>query len=61
VRIDKTYQFDTPMGRRTLTDLFDGHRQLLVQHLMLAPSWGQACKNCSYMADHTDGATAHLA
>jgi predicted dithiol-disulfide oxidoreductase (DUF899 family) len=61
VRIDKTYQFDTPMGRRTLADLFDGRRQLLVQHLMLAPSWGQACKNCSYMADHTDGTTAHLA
>jgi len=61
VRIDKSYQFDTPMGRRTLADLFDGRRQLLVQHLMLAPSWGQACKNCSYMADHTDGATVHLA
>jgi predicted dithiol-disulfide oxidoreductase (DUF899 family) len=30
VRIDKTYKFDTPMGRRTLADLFDGRRQLLV-------------------------------
>ena len=60
VRIDKTYKFDTPMGCRTLTDLFDGRRQLLVQHLMLAPGWEQACKNCSYMADHTDGAIVHL-
>jgi predicted dithiol-disulfide oxidoreductase (DUF899 family) len=49
------------MGCRTLTDLFDGRRQLLVQHLMLAPGWEQACKNCSYMADHTDGAIVHLA
>lgn len=61
VQIDKTYTFDTPVGPRTLGDLFDGRRQLLVQHLMFAPGWQQACKNCSFMADHTDGATKHLA
>jgi predicted dithiol-disulfide oxidoreductase (DUF899 family) len=61
VRIDKTYIFDTPMGRRTLAELFDGRRQLLVQHFMFASDWEQGCKNCSYMADHTDGATVHLA
>jgi predicted dithiol-disulfide oxidoreductase (DUF899 family) len=61
VRIDKTYTFDTPAGRRALADLFDGRRQLLVQHFMLAPGWEQGCKNCSYMADHTDSATVHLA
>lgn len=60
-RIEKSYEFDTPAGRRTLADLFEGRRQLLVQHLMLAPGWEQACKNCSYMADHTDGAIVHLA
>jgi hypothetical protein len=37
VRIDETYTFDTPVGRRTLADLFDGRRQLPVQHFMLAP------------------------
>ena len=61
VHIDKTYTFDTPLGRRALADLFNGRRQLLVQHLMLAPGWEQACKNCSYMADHTDAAIVHLA
>jgi predicted dithiol-disulfide oxidoreductase (DUF899 family) len=61
VRIDKTYSFDALAGRCTLADLFDGRRQLLVQHLMLAPGWEHACKNCSYMADHTDGAIVHLA
>jgi predicted dithiol-disulfide oxidoreductase (DUF899 family) len=61
VRIDKTYTFDTPAGRRTLADLFAGRRQLLVQHFMLAPGWGEGCKNCSYMADHTDSTLAHLA
>jgi predicted dithiol-disulfide oxidoreductase (DUF899 family) len=40
VRIDKNYVFDTPEGRRTLADLFDGRRQLLVQHFMFAPGVG---------------------
>ncbi len=61
VRIAKPYHFDTPAGRRTLAELFDGRSQLLVQHFMLGPGWEQGCKNCSYMADHTDGALIHLA
>jgi len=61
VRLDKDYVFDTPDGRRTLAELFDGRRQLLVQHFMLAPGWEQGCKSCSFMADHVDGANLHLA
>jgi len=61
VRVDKTYTFDTLAGRRTLAELFDGRRQLLVQHFMFAPGWEQGCKSCSYMADHTDATTLHLA
>ena len=61
VRLDKTYTFDTLEGRRTLADLFDGHRQLMVQHFMFAPGWEQGCKSCSFMADHLDGALPHLA
>ena len=61
VRIDKDYVFDGPDGRRTLADLFDGRRQLLVQHFMLGPGWEQGCKSCSYMADHSDGMNVHLA
>ena len=61
VRIDKVYTFDTPAGTRTLADLFEGRRQLLVQHFMLGPGWEQGCPSCSYMADHTDGMTVHLA
>jgi len=60
VRIDKTYIFNTTVGGRSLADLFDGRRQLLMQHFMLAQGWEQGCKSCSYMADHTDGAVAHL-
>ncbi len=61
VQVDKPYVFDGPDGRQKLADLFDGRSQLLVQHFMLAPGWEQGCPSCSYMADHTDGMTAHLA
>jgi predicted dithiol-disulfide oxidoreductase (DUF899 family) len=61
LRMDKDYSFDTPTGRRTLPELFEGRRQLLVQHFMLAPGWEEGCKSCSFMADHNDGMTAHLA
>jgi len=61
VRIDENYVFDAPEGRRTLAELFDGRRQLLVQHFMLAPGWEQGCKSCSFMADHSDGMNVHLA
>jgi predicted dithiol-disulfide oxidoreductase (DUF899 family) len=60
-RVRKDYVFDTPDGRRSLADLFDGRRQLLVQHFMLAPGWEQGCPSCSFMADHTDGMNVHLA
>lgn len=61
VRISKTYVFETPEGRRTLVDLFDGRQQLLVQHFMLGPGWEQGCPSCSFMADHSDGMNIHLA
>ena len=61
VRVDKNYLFDTSDGKRSLADLFDGRRQLLVQHFMFAPGWEQGCPSCSFMADHTDGMNVHLA
>ncbi|MGE0211436.1 MAG: DUF899 domain-containing protein, partial [Parvibaculaceae bacterium] len=61
VRVDKAYTFEAPGGRVSLADLFDGRPQLLVQHFMFGPGWDQGCPSCSYMADHTDGMTVHLA
>ncbi|HEX5687318.1 MAG TPA: thioredoxin family protein [Ideonella sp.] len=61
VRIDKPYVFDDPEGRRSLAELFEGRRQLVVQHFMFAPGWEAGCKSCSFMADHVDGARLHLA
>lgn len=60
-RVGKNYVFDTPDGKRTLAELFEGRRQLLVQHFMLGPDWEQGCQSCSFMADHTDGMNVHLA
>ncbi len=60
VRIEKDYVFDAPEGRRTLADLFEGRRQLVVQHFMFAPGWEQGCPSCSFMADHIDGAKVHV-
>lgn len=60
-RVDKDYVFDTAEGRRTLSELFGGRRQLLVQHFMLGPGWEEGCPSCSFMADHTDGMNVHLA
>src|SRR4029453_13200341 len=60
-RVQKSYVFDAPEGRRTLAELFDGRRQLLVQHFMFGPGWKQGCPSCSFMADHTDGMNVHLA
>jgi predicted dithiol-disulfide oxidoreductase (DUF899 family) len=61
VRVERNYVFDTVAGPRTLAELFEGRRQLLVQHFMLGPGWEQGCPSCSFMADHTDGMTVHLA
>ena len=61
VRMEKDYVFDTPAGPRRLAELFQGRRQVLVQHFMLGPGWEQGCKSCSFMADHLDGISLHLA
>lgn len=59
-RIEADYRFDTPAGKRSLAELFDGRRQLVVQHFMLGPGWQQGCPSCSFMADHIAGARLHL-
>ena len=61
VKIEKDYQFESRKGRIPLAALFDGRSQLVVQHFMLGPGWGEGCPSCSYMADHTEGMLPHLA
>src|SRR5215510_13932939 len=61
VKIDKNYVFDTPNGKQTLADLFDGRSQLIIKHFMFGPGWKEGCVGCSFGADHIDGANLHLA
>ncbi len=60
MKIDKAYQFDTVDGPKTLSDLFDGHRQLIVYHFMFPPGADYRCLGCSLLCDHIDGANQHL-
>lgn len=60
-RVEKDYAFEAPEGRATLADLFGGHSQLLVYHLMFGPDWTEACKSCSFWADNFNGIDVHLA
>jgi predicted dithiol-disulfide oxidoreductase (DUF899 family) len=60
VQVDKRYIFDGPHGTRTLADLFGGNSQLLIYHFMFGPDWAEGCPSCSLLADHFDGAVAHL-
>jgi predicted dithiol-disulfide oxidoreductase (DUF899 family) len=47
VKVDKTYTFDTPDGKKTLLDLFQGRRQLIVYHFMFDPAWEKGCPGCT--------------
>ena len=60
-KVEKNYVFDGSKGKETLADLFDGRSQLIVYHFMFGPGWSEGCPSCSYLADHYDGMTIHLA
>jgi predicted dithiol-disulfide oxidoreductase (DUF899 family) len=53
--VEKPYEFDGPGGKRSLLDLFDGRRQLIVYRAFFDPDvfgWpDHACRGCSFGAD----------
>jgi predicted dithiol-disulfide oxidoreductase (DUF899 family) len=59
--VKETYEFDGPDGKRSLLDLFDGRRQLIVYRAFHEPGvfgWpDHACRGCSMLADQV----AHVA
>jgi len=59
VEVTDSYMFATEAGGASLLDLFDGRRQLIVQHFMFGPDWREGCDGCSMMADHI-GPLSHL-
>ncbi|PWU10763.1 MAG: DUF899 domain-containing protein [Verrucomicrobia bacterium] len=60
-KVEKEYVFEGPDGKESLGDLFGRKRQLIVQHFMFGPGWGEGCPHCSFWADHWDAALVHLA
>jgi predicted dithiol-disulfide oxidoreductase (DUF899 family) len=60
VKVEKNYLFDSPTGKKSLSDLFEGRSQLIVKHFMFAPGWKEGCVGCSFGADHVGGALVHL-
>lgn len=60
VKVEKSYVFDTPHGKASLADLFDGRSQLIVKHFMFGPAWEEGCVGCSFEVDHVEGALVHL-
>jgi predicted dithiol-disulfide oxidoreductase (DUF899 family) len=61
VRVDKPYLFSGSDGPATLAELFEGRRQLIVQHFMFDPSWEDGCPSCTAASDElSPGLLAHL-
>jgi predicted dithiol-disulfide oxidoreductase (DUF899 family) len=68
VRVDKEYVFEGPHGTATLRDLFEGRRQLIVDHMMWSYDFDETgeevprdtgCPSCSGRADNI-GNLVHL-
>jgi predicted dithiol-disulfide oxidoreductase (DUF899 family) len=61
VRIEKQYVFEGPSGQVGLSNLFDGCRQLVLQHFMFAPDSDAGCSSCTAGVDEMSaGLLQHL-
>jgi predicted dithiol-disulfide oxidoreductase (DUF899 family) len=61
VRVDKEYVFTGPHGPVTLTGLFGGKRQLIIQHVMFGPEYDAPCPGCSAaISELSPGVLEHL-
>ncbi len=47
VKIEKDYVFDSEAGEVSLADMFEGRKQLIVQHFMFHPDWESGCPGCT--------------
>lgn len=47
VKVEKTYRFVGEEGEKTLLELFEGKRQLIIQHFMFDPTWDEGCQGCT--------------
>jgi predicted dithiol-disulfide oxidoreductase (DUF899 family) len=59
-RVEKEYIFKGASGDVSLSDLFAGRSQLMIQHFMFEPDAVEGCVGCSFGADHVDSARQHF-
>src|SRR5262245_16197264 len=57
--VEQDYAFEGPSGRLTLSDLFEGRRQLVLYHHMLKKDDPSPCAGCSMFTDNVGNIT-HL-
>ncbi len=60
VAVEADYQFQSENGLTSLSDLFDGRKQLAIYHFMFGQDWEEGCPSCSLWADSFDGNDAHF-
>ena len=67
--VEKAYTFEGEKGRQTLSEVFEGRRQLVIYHAMFNPEtvrphtpWttDAPCYVCSFWMDNFNGITVHL-
>ncbi|KFY74392.1 hypothetical protein V498_09985, partial [Pseudogymnoascus sp. VKM F-4517 (FW-2822)] len=58
--VDKDYTFEGPNGKVSLTDLFEGRKQLIIYHFMFSPTDTTGCVGCSFFADNIPSHLEHL-
>ena len=59
--MEKEYEFDTELGKKTLAELFEGRSQLLAYNIMFGPDYKLgACPGCTSVGDGLDGGLVHL-
>lgn len=59
--VEHEYEFDTADGKRSLLELFDGRRQLIVYHFMRPSDSGDMfCMGCSFWVDNMPYHLQHL-
>ena len=61
VRVDKPYRFEGAQGQVGLREMFAGHRQLIIQHVMWLFESDRGCPSCSAGLDEmAPGMLEHL-
>ena len=60
VKVEEDYNLTGPEGSVSLSELFQGRKQLILYHAMYDPTWDTPCKSCSFLVDQMPKHLEHL-